>query len=64
MTWPDKTLASAAAMALVRHQMRRIARGNNPAPDTHPAYAPATDQLEQRRALHRYRAWLSVLDLS
>ncbi|MFH8698830.1 NADH:flavin oxidoreductase/NADH oxidase family protein [Streptomyces chartreusis] len=60
VTWPDKTLASAAAMALVRHQMRRIARGRSPAPGTHPAYALATDQLEQRRSLRRYRAWLSV----
>ncbi|MGI5414185.1 NADH:flavin oxidoreductase/NADH oxidase family protein [Streptomyces chartreusis] len=60
VTWPDKTLASAAAMALVRHQMRRIARGRNPAPGTSPAYALATDQLEQRRSLRRYRAWLSV----
>ncbi|MFF0735937.1 NADH:flavin oxidoreductase/NADH oxidase family protein [Streptomyces chartreusis] len=58
VTWPDKSLASAAAMALVRHQMRRIARGNNPAPGTSPVYALATDQLEQRRSLHRYRAWL------
>ncbi|CAM5693807.1 NADH:flavin oxidoreductase/NADH oxidase family protein [Streptomyces chartreusis] len=58
VTWPDKTLASAAAMALVRHQMRRVARGRRPAPGIHPAYALATDQLEQRRALRRYRAWL------
>ncbi|WP_330358879.1 NADH:flavin oxidoreductase/NADH oxidase family protein [Streptomyces chartreusis] len=60
VAWPDKTLASAAAMALVRHQMRRIARGNNPAPGTSPVYALATDQLEQRRSLHRYRAWLAT----
>nr|WP_107905375.1 NADH:flavin oxidoreductase/NADH oxidase family protein [Streptomyces chartreusis] len=61
VTWPDKTLASAAAMALVRHQMRRIARGNNPAPGTSPIYALATDQLEQRRSLRRYRAWLPTV---
>ncbi|MBT1098131.1 NADH:flavin oxidoreductase/NADH oxidase family protein [Streptomyces sp. Tu102] len=59
VTWPDKNLASAAAMALVRYQMRRVARGQSPAPGTHPAYALATDQLKQRRALRRYRAWLS-----
>jgi 2,4-dienoyl-CoA reductase-like NADH-dependent reductase (Old Yellow Enzyme family) len=58
VTWPDKTLASAAGMALVRHQMRRIARGRRPALGTHPAYALVTDQLEQHRALRRYRAWL------
>src|SRR6202035_4899026 len=27
--WSDKTLASAASMALVRHQMRRITRGRH-----------------------------------
>jgi 2,4-dienoyl-CoA reductase-like NADH-dependent reductase (Old Yellow Enzyme family) len=58
VTWSDKTLASAASMALVRHQMRRIARGRNPALGTHPVHALACDQLAQRRALRRYRSWL------
>lgn len=58
VTWSDKTLASAAGMALVRHQMRRIARGRNPALGTHPIHALACDQLAQRRALRRYRSWL------
>ncbi|MFJ1874224.1 NADH:flavin oxidoreductase/NADH oxidase family protein [Streptomyces chartreusis] len=61
VAWPDKSLASAAAMALVRHQMRRIARRQRPAPGTHPAYALAADQLEQRRSLRRYRAWLPTV---
>ena len=58
VTWSDKTLASAASMALVRHQMRRITRGRNPALATHPLHALACDQLAQRRALRRYRSWL------
>ena len=58
VTWSDKTLASAAGMALVRHQMRRIARGRHPALGTHPVHAVACDQLAQRRALRRYRSWL------
>ena len=58
VTWSDKTLASAASMALVRHQMRRIARGRTPALGTHPVHALACDQLAQRRALRRYRSWL------
>jgi 2,4-dienoyl-CoA reductase-like NADH-dependent reductase (Old Yellow Enzyme family) len=58
VNWSDKTLASAAGMALVRHQMRRIARGRNPAFGTHPVHALACDQLAQRRALGRYRSWL------
>jgi 2,4-dienoyl-CoA reductase-like NADH-dependent reductase (Old Yellow Enzyme family) len=60
VTWTDKTLASAASMALVRHQMRRLARGAEPALRTHPARALACDQLVQRRALRRYRSWLQA----
>jgi 2,4-dienoyl-CoA reductase-like NADH-dependent reductase (Old Yellow Enzyme family) len=60
VTWSDKTLASAAGMALVRHQMRRIARGRRPALGTLPVHAVACDQLAQRRALRRYRSWLQA----
>ena len=60
VTWSDKTLASAAGMALVRHQLRRIARGRQPAPRTPPARALACDQLVARRALRRYRSWLQA----
>lgn len=59
VTWSDKALASAATMAQVRHQMRRIARGNAPRPGTHPARALLSEQLQQRRALRRYRTWLT-----
>jgi len=58
VTWSDKTLASAASMALVRHQMRRITRGKNPTGRTHPVHALVCDQRAQRRALRRYREWL------
>jgi 2,4-dienoyl-CoA reductase-like NADH-dependent reductase (Old Yellow Enzyme family) len=58
VAWSDNILASAAGMALVRHQMRRISRGRNPALGTHPVHALACDQLAQRRALRRYRSWL------
>jgi 2,4-dienoyl-CoA reductase-like NADH-dependent reductase (Old Yellow Enzyme family) len=60
VTWSDKTLASAASMALVRHQMRRITRGKDPTGKTHPLYALACDRRAQRRALGRYRAWLET----
>ncbi|MEV0264692.1 NADH:flavin oxidoreductase/NADH oxidase family protein [Streptomyces sp. NPDC050617] len=61
VNWSDKALASAAGMAQVRHQMRRIARGDRPTPRTHPAYALAVEQLQQRRALRRYRDWLPTV---
>jgi 2,4-dienoyl-CoA reductase-like NADH-dependent reductase (Old Yellow Enzyme family) len=60
VTWSDKTLASAAGMALARHQMRRITRGKNPTDRTHPLHALLRDQREQRRALRRYRSWLEA----
>jgi 2,4-dienoyl-CoA reductase-like NADH-dependent reductase (Old Yellow Enzyme family) len=58
VTWSDKTVASAAGMALVRHQLRRIARGSDPVLGTRPAYALVRDNLDQTRALRRYRSWL------
>jgi 2,4-dienoyl-CoA reductase-like NADH-dependent reductase (Old Yellow Enzyme family) len=58
VTWSDKTLASAASMALVRHQMRRITRGKHPTGKTHPVPALVCDQRIGRRALRRYRVWL------
>lgn len=58
--WSDKTLASAAGMALARHQMRRITRGRRPTGRTHPFHALACDQRAQRRALGRYREWLGT----
>jgi 2,4-dienoyl-CoA reductase-like NADH-dependent reductase (Old Yellow Enzyme family) len=58
VTWDDKILASAASMALVRHQLRRIARGKQPSLTTHPLRAFIHDNLDQARALRRYRRWL------
>jgi 2,4-dienoyl-CoA reductase-like NADH-dependent reductase (Old Yellow Enzyme family) len=60
VTWSDKTLASATGMALVRHQLRRIARGTDPVLGTRPAYALVCDNLDQTRALRRYRSWLQA----
>ncbi|MFH8984815.1 NADH:flavin oxidoreductase/NADH oxidase family protein [Streptomyces varsoviensis] len=60
VSWSDKALASAAGMAQVRHQMRRIARGRAPRPGTHPVRALLWEQGRQRRALRRYRAWLAA----
>jgi 2,4-dienoyl-CoA reductase-like NADH-dependent reductase (Old Yellow Enzyme family) len=60
VTWTDKTLASAAGMALVRHQMRRVTRGKEPTGRTRPLHAFVCDQRAQRRALRRYRTWLEA----
>lgn len=60
VTWSNKPLASAASMAQVRRQVRRLARGAAPRPGVHPAYALAAEQLARRRALRRYRTWLAA----
>jgi 2,4-dienoyl-CoA reductase-like NADH-dependent reductase (Old Yellow Enzyme family) len=60
VTWSDKTLASAASMALVRHQMRRITRGKQPTGTTHPVRALVCDQRRERQAMRRYRSWLAA----
>ncbi|MFB7343781.1 NADH:flavin oxidoreductase/NADH oxidase family protein [Streptomyces hydrogenans] len=59
VAWSDKALASAAGMAQVRHQMRRLARGRATRPGTHPAIALVSEFRRQRRALRSYRAWLA-----
>ncbi|MEU3524740.1 NADH:flavin oxidoreductase/NADH oxidase family protein [Streptomyces sp. NPDC038707] len=59
VNWSDKALASAASMALVRHQMRRLARGSGTRPGTHPAIALVSERRLQRKALRGYRTWLS-----
>ena len=58
--WRDKTIASAANMALVRHQMRRITRGKQPTAKTHPVHALVCEQRAERRQLRDYRAWLEA----
>ncbi|MFJ5833683.1 NADH:flavin oxidoreductase/NADH oxidase family protein [Streptomyces sp. NPDC093089] len=60
VTWSDKALASAAGMAQVRHQMRRLARGRATKPGTHPAVALVSEHRKQRRALRNYRTWLAA----
>ncbi|MFC8292096.1 NADH:flavin oxidoreductase/NADH oxidase family protein [Streptomyces sp. NPDC057242] len=59
VNWSDKALASAASMAQVRHQMRRLARGGGTRPGIHPVVALVSEQLKQRKALRSYRTWLA-----
>jgi hypothetical protein len=58
VNWSDKTLASAASMALARHQMRRVTRGKEPTGRTHPLHAFVCDRRIRRKALGQYRTWL------
>ncbi|CAM3919990.1 NADH:flavin oxidoreductase/NADH oxidase family protein [Smaragdicoccus niigatensis] len=59
----DKALASAAGMARVRQQLRRLGRGRSPRPGINPKFALAKETVLQRRALSRYRTWLERRDV-
>ncbi|MFF2082714.1 NADH:flavin oxidoreductase/NADH oxidase family protein [Nocardia sp. NPDC058176] len=59
VTWSDRSLATAADMALVRHRIRRLARGLDTSVGVGPVLALVADLLVQRRALRRYRRWLA-----
>ncbi|MFT4189812.1 MAG: hypothetical protein QM621_14705 [Aeromicrobium sp.] len=56
----DKTVASAAGMARVRQQLRRLGRGRSTRPSTSPKTALAVETLLQRLALRRHRRWLAT----
>ncbi|NMN99006.1 NADH:flavin oxidoreductase/NADH oxidase family protein [Antrihabitans stalactiti] len=56
----DKAVASAASMARVRQQLRRLGRGRAPQPGIHPKIALAKETVLQRRALRRYTTWLRL----
>ncbi|MGW4367270.1 NADH:flavin oxidoreductase/NADH oxidase family protein [Nocardia takedensis] len=56
----DKAVASAAGMARVRRQLRRLGSGRHPRPGINPLLALALETLHQRGALRRYRTWLAT----
>ena len=58
VTIEDKAIASAAGMARVRRQLRRLGAGRRTRPGINPKIALVTETMLQRRALRRYRRWL------
>ncbi|MDG4798199.1 hypothetical protein [Micromonospora sp. WMMD1082] len=54
----DKAVASAASMARVRHQLRRLGAGRRTRPGINPTFALAKETALQAFALRRYRTWL------
>ncbi|WP_336791281.1 NADH:flavin oxidoreductase/NADH oxidase family protein [Gordonia malaquae] len=55
----DKAVASAASMARVRRQLRRLGKGRSPRPGTDPKIALVIETILQSFALRRYRGWLA-----
>ncbi|MDQ4115309.1 MAG: NADH:flavin oxidoreductase/NADH oxidase family protein [Actinomycetota bacterium] len=56
----DKAVASAASMARVRQQLRRLGAGRRTRPGMDPKLALAKETFLQGRALRRYRTWLQT----
>lgn len=56
----DKAVASAATMARVRRQLRRLGAGRRTRPGISPTAALVAETLHQKRALRRYRSWLEA----
>ncbi|MEX0428482.1 NADH:flavin oxidoreductase/NADH oxidase family protein [Nocardioides sp. DS6] len=56
----DKAIASAAGMARVRYQLRRLGTGRRTRPSVHPIGAYAREMLHRRGALRQYAAWLAA----
>lgn len=59
ITWKNKPLASLATMAVVKFQMRRLARGNQPNPQVSPLRALLCEQLKTLRRTRQYKRWIS-----
>ncbi|KAA0021369.1 NADH:flavin oxidoreductase/NADH oxidase family protein [Antrihabitans cavernicola] len=60
VTLKDKAAASAASMARVRYQLRRLGKGRTTRPAIHPISAYAREAVLRRRALRRYQTWLQT----
>ncbi len=56
----DKAVASAASMARVRRQLRRLGAGRRTRPGISPKVALVAETLHQKLALRRYRTWLAA----
>ncbi|MFB7718754.1 NADH:flavin oxidoreductase/NADH oxidase family protein [Nocardia sp. NPDC056100] len=54
----DKAVASAAGMARVRQQLRRLGAGRRTRPSRNPVIALLIEAVLQQRALRHYRIWL------
>lgn len=60
VTIKDKAVASAAGMARVRRQLRRLSTDRPTRPSMNPLLALLLEQRLQRRALRSYRTWLQA----
>lgn len=58
VTLKNKVLASLAYMAMVKHQLRKLSRGQLPNPGVAPVYALLQQQVDTTLRNRRYRRWM------
>jgi 2,4-dienoyl-CoA reductase-like NADH-dependent reductase (Old Yellow Enzyme family) len=59
ITWKSKPLASLAAMAVVKFQLRRLSRGRTSSPGVSPLKALLLGQLRTASLTRKYRRWMA-----
>ena len=60
IAWRNKALDSAANMAVVRQQLKRLSRGAAPKANASAAWALLCNQWEMRGRSQQYRAWVNA----
>lgn len=58
ITWSNKPLASLANMAMVKYQLRKLSKQQQPEPKVSPIWALLKQQLADKCRTRRYRSWL------
>jgi hypothetical protein len=59
ISWKSKPLASLAAMAVVKFQLRRLSRGRTANPNVSPLKALVLGQLRTASLTRKYRRWIA-----
>lgn len=58
ITWKNKSAASMAQMAVVKHQLRRLSRAKPTQAQVSPVWALVCDQINTLRRTRQYRQWM------
>lgn len=62
--WKSKTLAGLATMAMVRYQLQRLSRNQNPKTNVQPWFRLLVDQIRLSSLTNRYRRWMEKRNVS
>lgn len=62
--WKSKTVAGLATMAMVRYQLQRLSRNQNPKTNVQPWFRLLVDQIRLSSLTNRYRRWMEKRNVS